>query len=310
MDQPLIVYEQDVIDVLSMEAALEVVRSAFVTQAAGELLAPPRFRVASPQGAMVFTAGATIGADPLLGFRVYDTFPRGPAGEQDQVVMVYDAAAGRLKGLILGRILGALRTGAIGGVALDVLARPDAAVLAVIGAGYQARTQVRAALAARPFAEVLVYNRTADKAHAFCAEITEHSGRPCRVVATAEEAVRAADVLLCATKSTTPVLQSDWISPGAHVTTIGPQTVAGHELPLDVVDRAAVIATDSLAQTQAFDAPFFVPEERLVSLDQIVSNKVPGRTSADQITLFCSVGLAGTEVLLGNYVLDKVAART
>jgi len=80
-------------------------------------------------------------------------------------------------------------------------------------------------------------------------------------------------------------------------------------LPLELVDKAQVIATDSLAQTQAFEAPFFVPEERLVPLDQIMSGAQAGRTTEEQITLFCSVGLAGTEVLLGSYVLDQAAAQ-
>jgi len=305
----MVLREEDVRGLLSMGAAVGVMREAFAARAAGELLAPPRFRVESPQGGMVFTAGAVTGERPLLGFRVYDTFPRGPDGEQEQVVVVYDAAEGRLQGLILGRILGAMRTGAIGGVAIDTLARRETAVLALIGAGYQAWTQVQAAATVRDFAEIVIFNRTKARAEAFCAAVRADLGLPCRVAETAEEAVRAADVLICATKSKEPVLESDWVRPGTHVTTIGPQTVEGHELPLELVDKAQVIATDSLAQTQAFEAPFFVPEERLVPLDQIMSGAQAGRTTEEQITLFCSVGLAGTEVLLGSYVLDQAAAQ-
>jgi ornithine cyclodeaminase/alanine dehydrogenase-like protein (mu-crystallin family) len=89
------------------------------------------------------------------------------------------------------------------------------------------------------------------------------------------------------------------------VSTIGPQTVDGHELPLDIIDVADLIVTDSIPQTQAYGSPFIVPEPQLVSLDQIVSGAVQGRSKAAEITLFCSVGLAGTEVVLGNYVLDQ-----
>lgn len=312
MSETVILREADVTSLLTMGEAINVMRTAFAARAAGELLAPPRFRVASPQGAMVFTAGAATGDQPLLGFRVYDTFPRGPQGEQEQIVVVYDAAAGLLKGVILGRILGALRTGAIGGVAIDTLARKDASVLGVIGAGYQARAQVEAALAVRGFTEILIFNRTPERAAVFCAELSAKHGCDCRPAATAEEVSRAADVLICATKSETAVLDSSWIRPGTHVTTIGPQTIAAHELPLDIIDVADVIATDSIPQTQAFDAPFFVPEARLVALDQITGGAMTGRVTEAQITLFCSVGLAGTEVLLGNYVLERAAteART
>ena len=309
MSETVILREADVHSVLTMGEAVDVMRRAFSALAAGELLAPPRFRVESPQGAMVFTAGATTGAEPLLGFRVYDTFPRGPQGEQDQIVVVYDAGQGRLKGVVLGRILGAMRTGAIGGVAIDTLARRDTAVLSVIGAGYQARTQVQAALAVRDFAEVVIFNRTPERAAALCAELSAQHSLPCRLAATAEEATRAADVLICATKSKTAVLDSAWITPGTHITTIGPQTTAGHELPLDIVDVADVIATDSIPQSQAFDAPFFIPDDRLVALDQIISGAAAGREADEQVTLFCSVGLAGTEVLLGDYVLERAAAK-
>jgi ornithine cyclodeaminase/alanine dehydrogenase-like protein (mu-crystallin family) len=305
----MILREIDVQAVLTMGEAVGVIRKAFAARAAGDLLAPPRFRVESPQGAMVFTAGATTGARPLLGFRVYDTFPRGLQGEQDQIVVVYDAEAGRLKGLILGRILGAMRTGAIGGVAIDTLARQDTAVLSVIGAGYQARTQVEAALAVRDFAEIVIFNRSPERAAAFCAELSAQYGRTCRLTTTAEEAVHVADVLICATTSKTAVLHSAWIRPGTHVTTIGPQTTAAHELPLDILHVADVVATDSIPQSQAFDAPFFIPEDRLVALDQIISGAAAGRVTEAQITLFCSVGLAGTEVLLGDYVLEQAAAK-
>ena len=109
--------------------------------------------------------------------------------------------------------------------------------------------------------------------------------------------------MLCATTSRTPVLETAWLKAGAHVNQVGPKGLGHSELPADVVDVAAVIATDSLAQTRAYPEPHFVTDERrFVGLENIVVGDEPGRRS-DDVTLFCSVGLAGTEVVLANHLL-------
>jgi alanine dehydrogenase len=123
-----------------------------------------------------------------------------------------------------------------------------------------------------------------------------------------EAAVRDAAIVIGATDSLQPVIQAAWIAPGTHVTTIGPKSHGQHELDLGVADRAAIIATDSPAQIAAYDPPFFLQGtphmDRMVSLAAIVAGKSGGRKSAEDITLFCSTGLAGTEVLLADRLLD------
>lgn len=287
-----------------MASAVAKMEDAFREMADGTLVAPPRFRVEADSGGLVFTAGAA-NQEQVIGFRVYGTFPR-PAGvdEQDQLVVVYDTGDGSLKGLVIGRLLGATRTGAIGGVAIKHLARPDAAVLAIIGVGYQARTQAAVAVAVRNFREVRLFSRSRAKAEQMAVEIGHKTRAQVWVMPSAQAAVEGADVVIGATTSPRPVLESNWLRPGVHVTTIGPQFADAHEMPLDIADRCRVIATDSLAQVTGYGRPFFISDlERLTGLDQIVSGQAPGRTSPDDITLFCSVGLAGTEVVLANYLL-------
>ena len=201
------------------------------------------------------------------------------------------------------------RSGAIGGVAVKMLARADADSVAIIGSGAQARTQLQAAAAVRKLKSVRIYSRTAeDRAH-FAAEMGRKLGLEIRSCESVEAAVQDVAIVVCATDSTQPVIRAEWIAPGTHVTTIGPKQQGQHELDLDIALGADVIATNSPAQIAAYDPLFFLQGtlhmDRVIDLADIVAGKHEGRRSADSITLFCSAGLAGTEVMLADRLLEK-----
>jgi ornithine cyclodeaminase len=302
---PRILTDADVAARADMGAVIAVIERALRAKAAGRLVAPPRHRVEfANRGSLVFTVGGVIGDGDLAGFRAYETF-RGADDNRTQLVAVWSNATGAFKGIVVGDLLGAVRTGAIGGAAIKAMARADARVLAVIGSGFQARTQVWAAAAARPIAEIRVYSRSGDNRQRFAADIGGRLGVKVVACDAAERAFAGADIIICATSSTAPVLRAAWLAPGAHVTTIGPKTKGGHELGLDVADRAQLIATDSPAQLAALD--FFLDGApsgaRMVDLADIVAGRHPGRSSDDMLTLFCSAGLAGTEVLVADALL-------
>jgi ornithine cyclodeaminase len=303
-----ILTDSEVLALADMGAAIEAVGRAFEARAAGTLVAPARHGVAFPGlGDLIFTIGGVTGSTALAGFRVYDTFDTGDA-PHTQIVAVWDAKGGALQGIILGERLGDLRTGAIGGVAIRHMARSDAESVGIIGSGAQARTQIAAAAAVRCLRTVRVYSRNAENRRAFATEMGKKLDLDISPVGAAREAVVGADIVICATSSDTPVMEAGWLAPGAHVNMLGRKTRDRHELGLDVAERAAVIATDSPAQTRAYDAPFFLEGTpalaRMVDLADLVAGRATGRPSPDAVTLFCSVGLAGTEVLVGAAVLE------
>lgn len=286
---------------LPMETAVEVMEGAFREMAAGNLVAPPRFRVEGSKGDLVFTAGSTSGEEKVIGFRVYDTFPgTSTSAEQKQVVVVYSNEDARLKGLVIGRLLGSMRTGGIGGVAIKHLSRPESKVLGVVGAGYQTVTQVKAAFAVRDIERVQLYNRTRSRAEDFAEDIAAEHKVPVEVVDTAREAVEGADILLTVTSSHTPVIESAWLEPGVHINNIGPKLLSAHEMPLDIGEVCDLVVCDSIQQAAGFGEPFYLPPDTFTALDQIVVGKATGRPSPEARTLFVSVGLAGTEVILAN----------
>lgn len=305
---PIILNDDDLKGYALMGVAIDAVESAFLARARGEAVSPPRHHVAFPgRGDLVFTVGGVLGEAPLAGFRVYETFG---GAERTQIVAVWSADDGKLKGLILGERLGAIRTGAIGGVAIRQLSLPDARIVGVLGSGLQARTQLAAAVAVRKIALARVYSRDAAHRAAFAAEMQQELGIEVRPAGSAREAVGNADIVICATSSPRPVIAAADLKPGTHVNTLGPKTIEAYELGLDVAEVAVVIATDSTEQTRAYGAPFFLAgsahEQRMVELSDIVAGKAAGRRGAGETTLFCSVGLAGTEVVVASAIFDSL----
>ena len=294
----------------AIHRAIDAVEQALMAKASGNLVAPPRFSVHVDQGALVFTAGAETQHSHTLGFRVYDTFPENTP-EHTQLVAVFDARTGRFKGLVLGDMLGAIRTAAINAIALKHMARPDATSLGILGTGFQARFHLRAVMAVHSFKRVIVYSPTPAHRNAFAEEMAREIEVPIRSASSAEEVVREAEALILATTSRSPVFDPRWLQPGTHINTIGPKFKEAHELPMAVAQEAETIVTDSLAQVDAYARPFFLVDtpdrERMVELCDVVVGRQAGRLSREGLTLFCSVGLAGTEVVVADALLADMA---
>lgn len=269
--------------VAAMEAALE-------THARGDLDAPPREYVPVRDGNLVFT----VGGDPEgFGFRAYQTVGS-VAGSQ--VTCVF-SPTGDLRGLAVGDRAGLLRTSGIGGVAVDHLAREDATTLGLLGSWRHARSQAETVAAVRDLDRVQVFSPNPDHREDCAADLDERLD--CEVTARddPEPVVRDADVLVCATNSTSPVFEADWLQPGTHVSSLGPKAAEASELPDNVADGVDLAVTDSLAQARETE-PYVVAHDQLVELGDVVAGSHPGRGTDDAVTLFCSVGLAGTEVAL------------
>lgn len=285
--------------------AVKWMREAVLEAESGRLHAPARASTDLGEGRLVFTAGALSGE--WFGYRSYDTFDVDPG---QQVVVVQSSRTGRVRAIAVGNALGQLRTGALGGVAADLLARPAVGTVGVVGSGKQAWAQVWAITAVRDVDEVSVHSPTPAHAQAFAQRVRAELGVACEVVDSAEEAVREKDIVVLATRSRTPVIERDWLAPGTHVTTVGPKQQGASEFGLDLVEAADVVVTDSLAQLHAYDPPAMVATSRhaprVLSLGAVAAGAAPGRRHEVDLTLYLSVGLAGTEVHL---LAQVVAAR-
>ncbi len=296
-----ILTDADVQRLLTPGRAIEWMREALVAEHRGELRSPPRVHADLGDGRLVFTTGALSGG--WFGYRSYDTFD---VESGEQVVVVHQATDGRVRGIAVGNELGPRRVGAIGGVAADVLARVDSRTLAVVGTGIQAWAQLCAIGTVRQLVEVRVYSRDAANRQAFAGRARSELGLDADAARGAREAVDGADIVVLATSSAMPVIDPAWLAAGSYVTTLGPKQVGRSEFGPEVVAACDVAVTDSVAQISAYDPPNILvgtsQEERLVSLGAVLAGDAAGRTSDEQRVLFCSVGLAGTEV----YLLDRL----
>jgi alanine dehydrogenase len=281
------------IDRVPFSIILEAVRAHVLADFLGHTISPPRHAAEFGDGGIVFTVG---GNADFAGFRAYETFSKPALEKDDQLVAVWDRATRRLSGIAIGERLGALRTGALGGVAIDRMAHQQVRKLAVIGAGLQAETQMLAACAVRSFDEIAVFSRAIENREAFAARMQLLLKKDVRASSSAEHAVRGADVVILATNSSIPVIDAAWLKPGAHVNTLGPKKVTAHELPLDTADAAMLIASDSPQQISAMGAEHMLhgnpASARILHLGdpKVLEKRGPG------VSLFLSSGLAGSEV--------------
>jgi len=289
--------DQEIRQVLKPEVAVAVMRQALLNAENGILRSPPRVAADLESGKIVYTSGAL--QDEWFGYRSYDTFGR---AKGENVVVLHDWDTGQVTAFAVGTELGARRTGAIGAVAVDLLARSDASCLAMIGTGAQAWAQLWAIRTVRKLTRVSVWSR--DPAHraAFAQRAQSEFGVNAVSAESAESAVRESDIVVTATSSPVPVILANWVNPGCHVTTLGPKAHGRAEFNGELAVKATSIATDSLNQVHAYEPPFVLDGtphiHRMVSLGSLVASASTRHRNPDEITLFCSVGLAGTEVAL------------
>lgn len=290
----------DVDALADMAELVRICDAAVVSASLNEMSAPARHAVEIGPGRLVFTIG---GNDSAVGFRAYETFPN---SRQDQVVAVWHPTSGGLAGVVIGELLGALRTGALGAVGVDRLAAPEAGVCAVIGTGLQARTQLMACAAVRSLSCVRVFSRDDGRRREFAREMTARIGVEVDAASSASEAVTGADIVLLATSSGVPVVALEDLGPDVHLSTLGPKYLGYSELGAGVVESAATIATDSPQQIRSQGAEHFL--HRSESWSRISHlGTIESRPAGTGRTVFLSAGLAGTEVLIADALLRSQA---
>ena len=279
-------------------ALIEAMSAALADLSAGRAEGPPRIAVRSAHGLLAAMPGRAAG---LLGAKLVTVFPenaaRGLPGHQ-AVIALFAASTGELRALLDGTAITAARTAAVSAVATRLLARPDARVLAIVGAGVQAEAHARIVRRVRDFAEVRLASRRPDRTRACAAAC---GATPCDSIASA---VRGADVVCCCTHAAAPVVEIAWLSPGAHVNSVG---IGGHELGRDTLAAAAVLAVETRAAFLPFPSGAFelqgLDAAAAVELGELISGARPGRAPDARITVFKSVGHAVEDIAAAALLL-------
>jgi ornithine cyclodeaminase/alanine dehydrogenase-like protein (mu-crystallin family) len=297
--------EQNVRELLPMPVCIELMQTAFQRLASGEAINQPRRRLILPTGSVLHYMAA--GDGQYYGAKIYATNPRHGA---HFLFLLYRAADAEPLAILDANNLGQIRTGAASGLATKFMAPAGASTLAIIGSGFQARTQLEATRAVLPFLEVRVWSRDPAKRAAFAAETNT------RAVETAEQAVRGAQIVVTATNAKEPVISSEWVAPGTHINVMGSNQANRREIPAELVHRADLIAVDSIEQArmEAGDLVMVLEEKdwsspRIVELKDVVAAGASARRPPGQITLFKSIGLAVEDVIAAAFVYEQAQAQ-
>jgi ornithine cyclodeaminase len=311
---------RDVRRAITMPAAIASMREAFAQLSSGAAQVPQRLVLAqAARTAVTLVMPAWLPQGEQLGVKLVSVMPGNAAAGLPVVpaiVLLLDATTGRARALLDGTYLTALRTGAASGLATDLLARLDARVATLIGAGGQAAQQLEAICAVRPIERAWIVNRTRAHAERLAEEVRAWPDavrpREVRVAGLGDEAhpaVDGADVIATATSAQAPLFPGDWVRAGTHVNAIGAFTPQMRELPADLVARARLVVDQrAAALAEAGDIALAIAEGAITEdaihaeLGELVLGTRPGRGSAAEVTLFKSVGSAAQDVVVAELV--------
>jgi ornithine cyclodeaminase len=303
----LVLSHSDVLAALPPQACAEAMAAVLAEHARGGSFMPLR-SVMAPPGAAGFLGlmpgwrGRQPGSAAVFSLKAVCIVPGNPARGLDAhqgLVTLFDGETGQPRAIMDASAITAIRTAAVTAVATRVLARPDARTLAILGAGTQARAHLAALLPVREFAQVRVYSPTEEHAHALVGQAGDTSAE-LRVAATAQDAVRGADIVVTATSSPEPVLCRGWLEPGAHVNAVGASTPRARELDTATVAASSLFcdSRESLrheaGEFQLAVAEGLIAGEEHVraELGEVLAGMAPGRCDDGELTLFRSLGLA------------------
>jgi alanine dehydrogenase len=295
----LVLTQDEVARLLDLDLLLDRLERAFVELSAGRASVPPRQAAFAPDG---FLAAMPGYVDGVLAAKLVALFP-GHEPSHQALIAVFDAGTGTPRAVLDGTHITAVRTAASSAVATRALARENAKVLAVLGAGVQGRSHLDAVPRVRDFDQVRVASRTPAHAQALAGETGAAA------VESFEEAVRGADVVCCCTHADAPILRREWLAPGAHVCSVG--VGDGPELDAETV-RAGLLVVESEAAFQPFPAGTHelsgLDPSLGVELGRILGGEHPGRTSDDELTVYKSMGHAVEDAAAAALVLERAGA--
>jgi ornithine cyclodeaminase/alanine dehydrogenase-like protein (mu-crystallin family) len=287
--------EETVRRLLPMGKAIGLLEEAFQAWSEGRAQNQTRRRLFLPSGAVLH---AMAGSDErYFGTKIYSTHPKHGAWFH---MMLYDANTAEPLALLDANWLGQIRTGAATGLATSRLSREDAKTLAVIGSGFQARSQVDAVRAVRGIDCIQVFSRNEDRAKVFA---NEYGGK---VAISADAAVSDADIVITATNAKEPVFRAECIRPGTHINAVGSNSPVRRELPGELLTIADRIVADSVEQAYQEAGDLLLGLE-LQDWSKVEELRFAGpRLAPDQVTVFKSVGLGLEDVAAAGYVYEQL----
>jgi alanine dehydrogenase len=311
MTETLFLSSDDVAGLATPGEYVEAVRKGYRQRGEGAPAEPRTKLLPNDPPGMLTTYGAVLPDTGAMGGYMYAA----GFGARDAwfVTPLFDADSGELLAVLDGAHMNPYKTGAVGAVGVDALAREDASSLAIIGSGSQARGQLRAAATVRDLDTVWVYSPTKDNREAFAGEMDRELDASVAAVASAAAAIEEADIVVTATTAAEPVFDGDRLEPGTHVTAMGQYDPEKRELDATTIERATYVpdlrkraTTDAGSFLQAMEAGVVDESHVHAELGEVVAGVAEGRTTEEEITVFDSGG-TGIETVAAAFLLYERA---
>ena len=302
----LFLSQADVVRLLDLDKLITALAAAFIELSAGRTSVPPRIAARTPTGGLL---GAMPGyLSGVLEAKLVSVFPqnhvRGLPSHQG-LIALFDENTGAPLAVMDGVAITAIRTGASAALAARWLARPEAATLAILGAGVQGQSHLLAFPRVREFKEIRIATRSLERAQALATQ-----NPLARAVATFEEAVRGADVVCCCTDAREPVLKYEWLTQGAHLSSVG--GTFGPELDAQTIGAALLFveSRDAVRMPPPAGAHELqgLAADAVTELGEVIAGTRPGRTSPDQLTVYKSTGHAIEDAAAVRLVYERAIA--
>lgn len=308
----------DIKSLLPMVACIELMRTTMIAVSEGRARIPLRTVLPVSNGGLLGNMPGYLAEPECFGVKLLSLFPANPAAGLSShlgLVLLFEPKHGLPVALLDAAELTAIRTAAVSGLATRLLAREDAGDLAILGSGEQAHSHLEAMLAVRPIKRVRVWSRTPSHAGAFAEAQGAAHGLKIEVASSAQAAVDGADLLCTVTGSPEPIVHGDWIAPGAHLNVVGASRIAAAEVDTEAVARSRFFVDfrgsaehEAGELRRAIDAGAVTFEHVLGEIGEVAGGSVAGRKSADDITLFKSLGVAAEDLAAAHYLLQRAEA--
>lgn len=317
----LVLSEKEVRGLLEVEELIQVLEQAHIQFSTGKAVMPVRQVVPLPQiKGRITSMPAYLSKSNALGMKVVTYFPENPKQGMPIIlgtVSLYDPRSGKTLAVMEGSYITAIRTACVSAVATKALANPETPLLGILGAGVQARAHIRALSKARRISAVRIYSPSGKSALKVKQELEPECGVEIDPVDSAEKAVRGSDLLVTVTTANEPIVQADWLKPGVHINAVGSHRPDLREIDGATFKRARVVVDSREAiMAECGDILLAIKEGAITEnhiyaeIGEILAGKKPGRTAANEITVYKAVGIAIQDVATARLVYQKALERT
>ena len=312
--------EKQVQGLIDVAELIAVLKQAHIQYSTGKAVMPVRLVVPLPQiQGRITSMPGFLNEDKALGMKVVTYFQNNPQHNLPAIlatIMLFSAETGKMIAVMDGGYITAIRTACASALATQALANPETPTLGILGAGVQARAHIQALAQVRKFSKIKIYSPSATSAASIKNDVEKEAGVAIEVARSAEEVVRASDLLVTVTTAKEPIVKADWFKPGVHINAVGSHRPDLREIDGATLARAKVVVDSKEAiLTECGDILLALKEQTITEahihgeIGEILAGAKPGRTSADEITLYKSVGIAIQDVATAQLVYRKALAQ-